>query len=209
MQVLPHVSWYRPDEIDDDRAVERGKQRVFRPRGCLIGIGGIVFALVLCCVLAWFVALPRFHDRVEEELTGILSTEVAGVLDREIGSVGSIQAGEYRIPLSDIQRQLTGGSDNLQVEGVFVRAEGNEIIVGFEVPNASAAYRFTPSVSPEGYLRMTDMRGEGGIVEQILAPESIGNAIENAVNRYLQANGLYLEDAYVTGNDLVLRIGER
>ncbi len=180
-----------------------------RRRGCLMGVGGVFLALVLCCVVAYFVALPRFHKQIEEELTTVLSTEVADVFNREAAGVGNVGPGEYRLSLSDLERQVTGGSDNLQVEGLSLRGEGSDIVLGFSVRDASSEFRYTPQVSPEGYLEMGNVRGDGGFVERLLAPESIGNAVENAVNSYLQANGLYLEDVAVSGDDLVLTLGER
>lgn len=180
-----------------------------RRRGCLVGVGGVMLALVLCCAVGYFVALPRFHDRIEEELTTVLSTEVADVLDREAAGVGGVAAGEYRISLADLERNVEGGSDNLQVEGLTLRGEGGDIVVAFAVRDASTEFRYTPRVSPEGYLEMGNVRGDGGIVERLLAPESIGNAVENSVNSYLQANGLYLEDVTVSGDDLLLTLGGR
>lgn len=180
-----------------------------RRRGCLTGIIGSFVALILCCALAWFVALPRFHDQIEDELAEVLSTEVADTIDQQVSGVSDVPAGEYRISIAEIQRQISGGSDNLQVEGMSVRTEGEEIVIGFDVSNADAEFRFTPAITPEGYLDMSNMRGEGGIVERLIGPESIGNAIETSVNNYLQANGLYLQDVAVDGDDLVLVLGER
>ena len=180
-----------------------------RRRGCLLGVGGVFFALVLCCVLGYFVALPRFHQQVEDEVTRVLSTEVARRIDEQVPNVGSVPPGEYRISLADMQRQISGGSENLQVEGMDIRAEGQDLVIGFSVSDASTEYRFTPDVSREGYLQMTDMRGDGGIVERLLAPESLGNAMETSVNNYLQANDLYLQDVALSGDDIVLSLGER
>lgn len=180
-----------------------------RRRGCLIGVGGIVTALILCCALAYFVALPRFHEQVEEEVGRVLSTEVARRIDDQVPNPGDVSAGEYRISLSDVERQISGGSENLQVEGLTLRADGQELVVGFAVADASTEFRFTPDVSPEGYLRMSGMRGDGGIVERLLGPESLGNAIEASVNNYLQANGMYLQDVFLSGDDLVLVLGDR
>lgn len=159
--------------------------------------------------MGYFVALPRFHQQVEDEVARVLSTEVAQRIDAQVPNQGDVPPGEYRIGLDDIQRQVSGGSDNLQVEGMEIRADGQDLVIGFAVSDASTEFRFTPAVSPEGYLQMTDMRGDGGIVERLLAPESIGNAIETAVNNYLQANGLFLEDVTLSGNDVVLSLGER
>lgn len=180
-----------------------------RRRGCLVGVGGVLVALVLCCGIGYFVALPRFHDRIETELTTVLSTEVAGVLDREAGAGDRVGPGEYRIPLSDLERTVEGGSDNLSVEGLTVRGEGDDLVLAFAVRDASAEFRYTPRVTPEGYLELGNVRGDGGFVERLLAPESIGNAVENSVNSYLQANGLYLEDVTVTADELVLALGGR
>lgn len=169
----------------------------------------MLIALVLCCAIGYFVALPRFHQQVEDEVARVLSTEVAQRIDEQVPVPGNVPAGDYRISLSDIERQISGGSQNLQVEGLVLRAEGQEIVIGFSVADASTEYRFTPDVSPEGYLRMAEMRGDGGIVERLLAPESLGNAIETSVNNYLQANGLYLENVALDGDDLVLSLGDR
>lgn len=180
-----------------------------RRRGCLTGVIGVIVALVLCCAIGYFVALPRFHDQIEDEVAKVLSTEVADTIDQQVSGAGDVPAGEYRISISDIQRQIAGGSDNLTIEGLDVHTEGEEIVIGFDVSNASSEYRFTPAVSPEGYLDMSDMRGDGGIVEKLIGPESLGNAIETSVNNYLQANGLFLQDVTVEGDDLVLVLGER
>lgn len=180
-----------------------------RRRGCLIGVGGVFMSLVVCCALGYFVLLPRLHQQVEDEVGRVLSTQVARTIDEQVPNAASVSAGEYRIPLRDVQREIAGGSENLQVEGVTVTAEGQDLVVGFAVADASTEYRFTPEVSPEGYLEMTDMRGDGGIVERLLAPEALGNAIETSVNSYLQANGLYLQDVSLTGDELVLDLGER
>lgn len=166
-------------------------------------------ALVLCCAFAYFVALPRFHQQIEGELGRILSTEVAQRIDAQVPNAVSVPAGEYRISLDDLQRGVGRGSDNLQVEGLALRAEGQDIVLRFAVAEASTEYRFTAAVSNEGYLRMTNLRGDGGILERIFPPDAIGNAVESSVNSYLQANGLYLRDVYLSGNDLVLQLGDR
>jgi hypothetical protein len=175
----------------------------------LIGAGGVFFSLLLCCALGYFVVLPRFHDSVENEVTRVLSTEVAERLDVQLPGTGEVPPGEYRISLTDLQRQISGGSDNLQVEGMDLRAEGQDIVLAFEVTNASATYRFTPVVGSGGTLELSNMRGEGGIVEQILSPGSLGNAIENSVNDYLDVNGLVLEEVYLDGQELVLNLASQ
>lgn len=178
-----------------------------RRRGCLIGIGGVMLALVLCCVLGWFVLLPRFHDAVEREMTTVLSTEVADVIVAQVPGGASVDAGEYRISLAELERRASGGSDNLQIEGVEIRGDGNELVLGFSAGNAGAEYRFTPQ-AVGGRLELTDMRGDGGVVEQLLAPEALGGAVENSVNAYLDANDLILSDVYLDGDELVLVLGE-
>jgi hypothetical protein len=179
-----------------------------RRRGCLIGIGGVMLALVLCCVLGWFVFLPRFHDAVEREMTTLLSTEVADAIVAQVPDGASVDPGEYRISLAELQRRASGGSDNLQVEGVEIRGEGDELVLGFSAGNAGAEYRFTPVATSDGRLELTNMRGEGGVVQQLLAPEALGGAVENSVNTYLDANNLVLTDVYLEGDELVLVLGE-
>lgn len=175
-----------------------------RRRGCLIGIGGILLSIVLCCGLGYFVALPRFHEAVEREVTTVLSTEVSQVMDQQIPDAGNASAGTYRMSLDELQQRITSGTDNLQVEGLVLRGEGEDIVLGFAVTDASAEYRFTPVATSGGELELTNMRGDGGIVEQVLAPEALGSAIENSVNSYLDANGLVLQDVAIEGDELVL-----
>lgn len=180
-----------------------------RRRGCLVGVGGVLVALILCCALGYFVALPRLHQQVEDEVGRVLSTEVARRIDEQAPNVGNVAAGEYRISLSDVEREISSGSENLRVEGMNLRADGDDLVVRFAISDASSEFRFTPQVTPEGYLRMADAGGDGGFLEQLLGPESLGNAIEASVNDYLQANGLYLQDVTLADNDLVLVLGER
>lgn len=179
-----------------------------RRRGCLIGVGGVFLSLVLCCGLGYFVLLPWLHDAVETEVTTLLSTEVADVIDRQVPDGADVSAGEYRVSLSSIHERVTGGTDNLQVEGFILRGEGQDIVLGFEVTDASAEYRFTPEVTSDGRLQLTNMRGEGGIVQQMLAPEALGGAIENSVNNYLDARGLVIQDVAVEGDELVLVLAD-
>jgi hypothetical protein len=169
---------------------------------------GVFVALLVCCAAGWFLALPRFHDQIEDDLSRVLSTEVAREIDAQAPSAG-VQAGEYRISMADVQDRILTGTENLTLEGLVVRSEGDQIVLGFDIQNADATYRFTPRVSPEGYLDMSDIEGDGGIVRRLLGPESVGNAIETSVNNYLQANGLYLQDVVVEGDDIVLRLGNR
>src|SRR5690606_2950551 len=141
------------------RRCNRGQERRVRRRGCLIGIGGVMLALVLCCVLGWFVLLPRFHDAVEREMTTVLSTEVADAIVAQVPGGASVDPGEYRISLAELERRASGGSDNLQIEGVEIRGDGNELVLGFSAGNAGAEYRFTPQ-AVGGRLELTDMRGD-------------------------------------------------
>lgn len=179
-----------------------------RRRGCLIGVGGVALSLVLCCVLGYFVVLPRYHDAIEREVTAVLSTEVAQHIDAQVPDGAVASPGEYRVSFDDVRRQIAGGSENLQIEGLILEGAGDQILVGFEVTNARTEYRFTPVVAADGHLELTDLQGEGGIVEQLLAPEALGNAIEGAVNNYLDANGLALQDVRVEGDELVLVLAE-
>jgi hypothetical protein len=167
----------------------------------------VLLSLVLCCVLGVFVFLPRFHEAIENEVTTVLSTEVADAIGNQVPDGANVEAGTYRISLTDLQRQIVGGSENLQVEGMVLRGDGGDIVLGFEVTNASAEYRFTP-VANGGALELTNMRGEGGVVQQLLAPEALGGAIERSVNGYLDAQGLTLQDVAVEGDELVLVLAD-
>lgn len=173
-----------------------------RRNGCLIGIGGVAIALLICCVLGWFVVMPRFSEAIETELSTIAATEVSRQLDRQ----GPIEAGEYRLSIEEINRQVAGGTNNLDVTGLTITTEGDRIRLHFETDQAggaSAGWTFLPVATTDGELELTDIQGDGGIVRRLLSPQAVAGAVENAVNGYLDAHGLTLTDVYVDGQDVV------
>ncbi len=179
-----------------------------RRRGCLWGFTGVIGFLALCCVLAYFVGLPSLQDSIRDEVAEQLSTQVARQLNAQVPEGVAVGAGEYRLSLSDIEQQIAADADPSTVEAVNLRADGNELVLSIATDWETIEYRGIPKAGSTGHLEMADMRGDGGGIDYLLPPGQVGGAIERGVNRYLQAQGLQLQDVQLHENDLVFNLVE-
>ncbi|HEV2073924.1 MAG TPA: hypothetical protein VGR29_09810 [Thermomicrobiales bacterium] len=179
-----------------------------RRRGCLWGLTGVIGLLALCCVLAFFVGLPRLQDSIRDEVAEQLSTQVARQLDAQVSGGVAVGAGEYRLSLSDIEQQIAADADPSTVETLDLRADGNELVLSIATDWETIEYRGIPTAGPTGELEMADMRSDGGGIDYLLPPDQVGGAIERGVNSYLQARGLQLQDIQLDRNDLILNLVE-
>lgn len=179
-----------------------------RRRGCLWGLSIITGVFLLCCVLGYFVALPRVQDNVREGIANQLSTQVSRQFAAQVPSGGQAGAGEYRLSLGDIERQLQGGMAATTVDSMSIRAEGSQLVFSLGSGGQDIEYRGVPTVNADGQLEITDMTSTGGPLDYIMPPDKLGGAIERGVNGYLEAQGLRLQDLRLEGNDLVFEIAE-
>lgn len=155
-----------------------------RRRGCLIGFGGFFGLVLLCCLVGYFVAVPRFRDSVGEGIAESVSTEVSG----QIGT-GQITPGTYKLSVKELQRQLETQLDGQNVEDLGISVDPNGLSLAFTANGQRIGYSGTPVVE-NGRFVLNDMTVDNDVLGFILPADKLGDAIESGVNDYFSAQGL-------------------
>lgn len=165
-----------------------------RRRGCLIGFGGFFGLILLCCIVGYFVAIPRFRDSVGDGISESISTEVS----EQIGA-GQIQPGTYTLSVGDLQRQLETQLDTQNVEDFGISVNPDGLSVAFTSNGQDIGYTGMP-VAENGELVVNDMTVDNDVLGFILPADKLGDAIEDGVNNYFSAQGLEIRSLQL-GND--------
>jgi len=165
-----------------------------RRRGCLIAVGGFFGLILLCCVVGYFIGIPRFRDSVGDGISEAISTEVS----EQIGA-GQIQPGTYTLSVGDLQRQLETQLDSQNVEDFGISVNPKGLSVSFTTNSQDIGYSGTP-VAQNGELVLNDMTVDNDVLGFILPADKLGDAIETGVNDYFAAQGLEIESLQL-GND--------
>lgn len=159
-------------------------------RGCLIAVGSIAGLLLICCVVLWFVGIPRFQDQIVDQVSESLATEIAVQVDT---APGTLEPGTYSISLAELERQVNAqlATDNSTSDFV-ITTEGDEVKVGFSSNGQDLLYTGRPVVE-DGRVKLEDMQIDNDILGFLLPADKVGNLIENGLNDYLAARGLQAE----------------
>jgi hypothetical protein len=168
-------------------------------RGCLIAVGVIAGLGLLCCVLLWFVALPRFQDEIVNEVSQGLSTEVANQIDT---APGTLEPGTYTVSLADLEREINAQLATEDSASDFVMTtEGDLIRVGFSTNGQDLVYTGRPEVE-DGRIVIRDMDVDNGVLNFFLPADKVANLIENGLNDYLAARGLQAESIVLAAGEI-------
>lgn len=179
-----------------------------RRRGCLFSFTTIIGLLVLCCVLAWFVGLPRLQNQIRDDLANELTTQVANQLQAQLPAGVDLKPGRYSLSLASLEDEVSGQMSDQTIDAFRIYGEGRELVLSVGSGGQTFEYRGVPGVSANGDLVMDDMRSTNNFVGSVLPPDKLGDAVENAVNRYIGAQGLRLSDVRIEGDQLVFEIRE-
>jgi hypothetical protein len=168
-------------------------------RGCLIAVGVIAGLGLLCCVLLWFVAIPRFQDEIVDEVSLGLSTEIANQVDT---APGTLEPGTYTVSLADLERQINAqlASDDSASDFVMT-TEGDQIRVGFSASGQDLVYTGRPVVE-NGQIVIEDMEVDNGVLNFFLPADKVARLIENGLNDYLGARGLQAESISLADGEI-------
>lgn len=179
-----------------------------RRRGCLLSFTTIIGLLVLCCVLGWFVALPRVQNQVRDDLSDALTTQVANQFEAQLPAGVNLEPGQYTISLASLEDEVAGQMSDQTFDAFRIYSEGQDLVLSVGSSGQTFEYRGTPGVSASGELVMDNMSATNDVFEFVLPPDKLGDAIEGAVNRYVGAQGLRLTDVRIEGNQLVFDLAE-
>lgn len=167
-----------------------------RRRGCLIAVGGMFGLLALCCVLGWFVGIPRLRDNVSEGISDELSTQVASQLD---SATGELDAGTYTLSVADLRQQIDANLDSSTASDFGISVNPQGIDINFESNAQQVGYSGLP-VAQAGRLVIEDMTVDNDVLGFFLPADRAAGIIEDGVNNYFAARGLEIQ-SIVLGND--------
>lgn len=167
-----------------------------RRRGCLIAVGGMFGLLALCCVVGWFVGVPRLRDSVSEGITDELSTQVASQLDNV---PGSLDPGTYTLSVADLRQQIDANLDSSTASNFDMSVDPQGIAISFESNSQRVGYAGTP-VAQDGRLVIEDMTVDNDVLGFFLPADRAAGIIEDSINGYFAARDLEIESIDL-GND--------
>lgn len=169
-----------------------------RRRGCLIAAGSMMGLLLLCCVVGWFVGIPRLRDSVETDLSNSISTEVAD----QIG-LADIGPGRYPISVADMQQQLAGTLSSQNVENFDISVNPGGMTITFMSNGQTVGYSGVP-IAENGELVLDNMEVDNGVLGFFMPAERLGSAIEAGVNNYFDAQGLDIGSVELGNDEIVV-----
>lgn len=176
-----------------------------RRRGCLISFGALAGLTLICCVLLWFVGLPRFQDSIADSLGDGLSTEVANQIDT---TGADLAPDTYRISMTQLEQQLQDSGGTQNVDDITFSAENGEIVLNFGSQGQSFGYSGVP-VAENGRLELTEVSADGGgFLNNLFPADKLADAVEGGVNSYFEARGLDIASVTAENDELVIEAVE-
>jgi hypothetical protein len=161
-----------------------------RRRGCLISLGVIAGLLLLCCVLGWFVAIPRFRDTVADSISEELSTQVADQLQPPSGT---LEPGTYTLSVAELQRQIDANMEDSSTTSDFgISIDQNQLVIDFDAGSQTFGYSGTPTVR-DGKLVIDDMEVDSDQLGWVMPADRVADIIEDGVNDYFASQNLSIE----------------
>lgn len=162
-----------------------------------MAVGSLMGLLLLCCVVGWFVGVPRLRDSIEGDLSDAISTEVA----EQIGPA-DIGPGRYEISVADMQRQLASTLNTQNIEDFDISVDSNGMSISFVSSGQTIGYSGVP-IAENGELVMDNMRVDNDVLGFLMPADRLGNAIETGVNSYFDSQGLDIGSLEL-GNDRII-----
>jgi hypothetical protein len=166
----------------------------------MIGCLGILGLCVVCAGLGYFVGLPRVRDGLRDGVADFGATEVAEVFS----TPANVSAGRYVLTEADINariREENPDAQNIDDWIVELTPQGYEI--GFRASGDDVTYSGN-MVAENGRLKVTDSAADASFFEWFFSADAMGDALEKAVNRWLDANNLQLTDVELGDGQVTL-----
>jgi len=174
-------------------------------RGLWIGVASVLGFCILACILVFVAGIPAFRNEVRDGVHDAVATEVARQIPAPTG--GTAEPGTYTLTAASLQASLRDNLDD-QDDAVIVRITSVQIEVGVTSQGQDAIYTGTP-IADDGELEVRDMETTNSVVSFLLPPDTIADAIEDAVNDYLDANNLRLESLVLSDGEITLVVVAR
>jgi hypothetical protein len=154
--------------------------------------------LLICCILGWFIGIPRLQDNIADEISKELSTEVANQLDTN-GT--NLPAGTHTVSVAELQNQIDANMDDSSASDFGISVDANGIEVGFTSGTQDFSYSGMP-VARDGELVIEDMEVSEGWLGRIMPADKVANLIEDGINDYFAARGQRIESIQLGDDEI-------
>lgn len=171
-----------------------------RRRGCLMSIGVIFGLLLICCVVTWFVGIPRLRDNVSDSISKQLSTEVA---DQLAPPSGTLEAGTYTLSVDELQQQIDANTDSSSDTNFGISVSPDGMTIDFDSGSQTFGYSGVP-VARDGKVVLDDMQVDNDVLGFVMPADNVATIIEDGINNYIAAEGLQVESLTLGDNEIEL-----
>jgi hypothetical protein len=171
-------------------------------RGWLIGIAAVFGFCVIACLATVVFGLPAFRGNVKDSIQEGVSTEVARQIPATPGQ--SAPPGDYVITAESLQQSLReNANDSSDAENVLIRITTVGIDIGITSRGQEATYSGKPAAE-DGRFVIQNFETNSRFLSFIIPADDLADAIEKAVNGYLQQNNLQVQSVELTSGAMTL-----
>ena len=169
-------------------------------RGLMIGCFGLLGLCVVCGILGFFVGLPRVRDELKDGVAEFGATEIA-----EIFAIPGVAGpGTYTLTEADINARIQAENPEAQnIDDWLINLTPEGYRVGFSASGDEVSYSGN-MIAENGRLRVTDTESDASFFEWFFSAGAMGDAIEQSVNTWLDANNLTLTEVQPGDGEVTL-----
>ena len=170
-------------------------------RRTLLLLMGTLGTCLICCVLVFFVALPRTRDSVNDAIRESMTTQVA----RVIAPIGTAAPGTYSITDDELLQQFNDrlSGDSIPIEDLSVVITTEHITISFSSGSRDVTYTGTLQ-AVDGKVKVETIESSSGFMEFLLPASDIAKALETGINTYLSAENLQITDLTMGDGEITL-----
>lgn len=172
-----------------------------RRRTWLIGISAILGLCIISCIAIFFIFIPSLRDDIQTEVADAVGTEVTRQIPATPGQ--QLPPGEYTITQEALQASLRENVEGNDIDDVVIRINTGGIEAGFSSRGREATYTGTPAAE-DGRFVLRDVVTNSGFLGYLLPAGDFGEAVEDAINRYLDERDLRLDAVRLDAGEMTL-----
>jgi hypothetical protein len=155
---------------------------------------------LVCCLLVWFVGVPRVQDTFADGISDGIATEVSNQIAR---SGTRLEPGTHTLSMQQLEEQLRGSSETNNVDDITFSAQNGVLDLSFGSQGQSFGYTGVPEVE-NGAFVLNDTETVGGDwIERIFPSDKLANAVEGGVNSFFDANNLDIVSVSAENDELI------
>lgn len=170
-------------------------------RRTLLLLVGTLGTCLVCCVLVFFVALPRTRDSVNDAIRESMTTQVA----RVVAPIGTAEPGTYTITDDELLDQFNSrfSGDSVPIEDLNVVITPEHITISFSSGSRDVTYTGTLQ-AVDGEVKVETIESSSGFMDFLFPASDVAKALETGVNAYLDVENLQITDLTMGDGEITL-----